>query len=58
MDRPSCEICGAQTEWYGWLHGWLCPACQAEELEEKETEDEVEENSNPNRRRTEARTQR
>ncbi|HEY9635899.1 MAG TPA: hypothetical protein V6D14_21005 [Coleofasciculaceae cyanobacterium] len=38
MDRPSCDICGAETQWYGWLHGWLCPVCIPEELAESEDE--------------------
>ncbi len=50
MDKPSCALCGAQTQWYGWLHGWLCPACKPEELEEQETENEALEQLQPKER--------
>jgi tRNA(Ile2) C34 agmatinyltransferase TiaS len=29
MDNPKCKICGEKTQWYGWLHGWLCIECDA-----------------------------
>jgi tRNA(Ile2) C34 agmatinyltransferase TiaS len=40
MDSPKCKICGKSTEWYGWLKGWLCPECDAPQLEVMEAEDE------------------
>lgn len=42
MDRPKCPICGAETQWYGWLHGWICMSCNGEELDDETEEDVLE----------------
>ncbi|MBD0344725.1 MAG: hypothetical protein ICV63_07820 [Coleofasciculus sp. Co-bin14] len=39
MDNPKCKMCGDETQWYGWIHGWLCVECDAEVVEAVEDED-------------------
>jgi tRNA(Ile2) C34 agmatinyltransferase TiaS len=41
MEISRCENCGTETQWYGWLHGWLCSVCESETSEELEREDEA-----------------
>lgn len=36
MNNPKCENCERETQWYGWLHGWLCSTCNVEQLKEDE----------------------
>ncbi len=39
MDNPKCKTCGNKTQWYGWIHGWLCVECDAEIVKAVEDED-------------------
>ncbi len=39
MDNPKCKMCGDETQWYGWIHGWLCVECDGEVVEAVEDED-------------------
>jgi tRNA(Ile2) C34 agmatinyltransferase TiaS len=40
MDNPKCRICGKKTQWHGWLQGWLCIDCDAQQIEDTDNEDE------------------
>ncbi len=48
MDKPRCNDCGTETQWYGWTHGWLCSACDAEDLKEEAEDEAVEQQNDKN----------
>ncbi len=48
MDKPSCDNCGTETQWYGWTHGWLCSACDAADLQEEAEDEAVEQQKEKN----------
>lgn len=54
MDKPRCNNCGAETEWYGWLHGWLCVACEAGNLEAAADEEDVDRQKHSNQKKLSA----